>query len=101
MVEDLFYKDLVYKLQGIFFEIYKTIGPGFKESVYQNAIEEELKQQKIKYKRESSLKIMFKGKNMGFYKPDFVIEDKIIIEVKSVSEMPPYFENQLFSYLKA
>lgn len=101
MLKDLLYKDLVYKLQGIFFEIYKTIGPGFKESVYQNAIEEELKQQKLKYKREPTLKIMFKGKNIGIYRPDFIIEDQVILEIKSVQEMPPYFENQLYSYLKA
>lgn len=97
----LLYKELAYKVQGVLFEVYKIIGPGFKELVYQNAIEEELKLQKIKYIREPSLKIVFKGKNMGLYKPDFIIEDKIILEIKSVAEMPTYFENQLFSYLKA
>jgi len=101
MVKDLLYKNLVYKIQGALFEIYKTLGAGFKELIYQNAIEEELNRQNILFEREYSLKIKYKGKLVGFYKPDFIIEDKIILEIKAVLEMPVYFETQLFNYLKA
>jgi len=101
MKEDLLYKDLVYKIQGILFEIYKTLGPGFKEIVYQNAIEEEFKRQKILFSKEPSLKIAYKEKIVGFYKPDFIVDGKIILEIKAVPEMPTYFETQLFYYLKA
>ena len=99
--KSLLYKELVYQLQGIFFEIYKSVGPGFKELIYQNAIEEELKENNINYKGEPTIKVKYKNKLLGYYKPDFIVDEKVIIEVKSVPEMPMYFENQLFSYLKA
>lgn len=98
---DLLYKDLVYKVQGALFEIYKTLGPGFKESIYQNAIEEELRTQKIDFRREHSLKIEYKSKEVGFYRPDFIIDEKIILEIKAVPETLMYFETQLYYYLKA
>jgi len=101
MVKDLLYKDLVYKIQGVLFEIYKTIGAGFKESIYQNAIEKELNIQEIRFEKERSLKIKYKEKLVGTYRPDFIVEDKVILEIKAVPEMPTYFEVQLFNYLKA
>ena len=101
MVKDLLYKELAYKLQGIIFEVYKILGSGFKESVYQNALEEEFVKQNCLYKREPTLTIKYKGKLVGYYRPDFVIDDKIIIELKAVPIMPKYFETQLYYYLKA
>lgn len=101
MVEELLYKDLVYKIQGAIFEVYKTLGPGFKESVYQKALIEEFKNQQIPFEKEKSLKISYREKEVGFYKPDFVIDDKIILEIKAVPEMSVYFETQLYYYLKA
>jgi len=101
MGKKLLYKDLVYKIQGVIFEVYKTLGSGFKESIYHKAIELELNKQKIRFVKEPSLKIKYKGKQVGFYKPDFVVENKIILEIKAVPEMPVYFETQLFYYLKA
>lgn len=101
MSKNILYKDLAYKIQGIIFEIYKNLGAGFKELIYQNAIEEEFNSQKILFEREKSLRIKYKNKLVGFYKVDFIIEDKIILEIKAVPEMPKYFETQLFNYLKA
>lgn len=99
--KDLLYKELVYKLQGIIFEVYKTLGPGFKESIYQNALEEEFVKNKISYKREPSLKISYKGKTVGYYQPDYIVEGSVIMEIKAVPETASYFETQLFYYLKA
>ena len=99
--KDLLYKNLAFKLQGVIFEIYKTLGPGFKELIYQNAIEEELKKQKISFLREPSLKIKYKGKTIGLYRPDYIVENKILLEIKAVPQTANYFETQLFYYLKA
>ncbi len=101
MVKDLLYKDLVYKIQGVLFEVYKNLGAGFKELIYQNALEEEFKKKEISFVREKTLKIKYKGKVVGFYKPDFIVKNKIILEIKAVPKMPTYFETQLFNYLKA
>lgn len=101
MAIDLLYKELVYKIQGAIFEVYKTLGPGFKETVYQEALAKELEERKLKFEKEKSLKIQYKGNLVGLYKADFVVEDKVIVEIKAVPEMPAYFETQLFYYLKA
>jgi len=54
----------------------------------------------IKFIEKKRLKIKFKGKDIGVYEPDFIIEDKIIVEIKSVLTMPKIFEKQLYYYLK-
>lgn len=101
MISDLLYKEQVFQIQGAIFEVYRILGPGFKELVYQKALEREFEERAIKFEKEKSLKIEYKGKLVGFYKADFIIEDKIILEIKAVPEMPTYFETQLFYYLKA
>lgn len=99
---DLWYKELSYKLQGIFFEVRKDFGPGHKELVYQNAIEEELSINKINFEREKTIRVYSPktGKSIGFYKADFLIDSKIIVEVKAVDKIPLNFVDQIFSYLK-
>ena len=101
MVDELLYKDLVYKVQGVLFSVYKELGPAFKESVYQKALAHEFKNQGIAFDRERVFKINYKDEQVGMFRPDFVVEDKIILEIKAVPKMPKVFETQLFYYLKA
>ena len=98
----ILYKDLSYKVQGILLETRKSYGSGHKEKIYCNIIEELLCANKIKYKREVSFNIISKltGKKLGVYRPDFVIEDKIILEIKAVDIIPKNFIDQIYSYLK-
>ena len=98
----ILYKDLSYKVQGILFETRRVYGPGHKEKVYCNVIEEFLRADQIKYKREVSISIVSKltGKIIGVYRPDFVIDNKIILEVKAVDIIPKNFIDQIYSYLK-
>ena len=95
------YEDLTYKLRGAVFEVYNTLGPGFKETVYHNSLREELDKRKIKHDEKKRIKIAYKGNQVGIYEPDFIVEDKVIVEVKAVDIMPKAFEKQLYSYLKA
>ncbi|MBN1621727.1 MAG: GxxExxY protein [Endomicrobiales bacterium] len=97
----LLYEDLTYKIRGAFFEVFKNLGPGFKEIVYQNALKDEFERLNIGYQEKERIKIFYKNKQVGIYEPDFIIEEKIIVEIKAVDIMPRVFENQLFSYLKA
>jgi len=99
---DLLYKELSYKLQGIFMEVRKNFGPGHKEIVYQNAVAEELIATGIEFEKERNIKIYSPktGKIMGNYRVDFLIENKIIIELKAVDVIPKNFIDQIFSYLK-
>jgi len=83
-------------------EVHKELGMGFKEVLYKDAIEIELKERKIHYKREREFRIEYKGKVLPhkFY-ADFVIDDSIILEVKSASFIVNNFVAQTINYLKA
>ncbi|MFH1507298.1 MAG: GxxExxY protein [Candidatus Omnitrophota bacterium] len=95
------YEELTYQIRGAIFEVYNVLGPGFKETIYHNALVDELDKRRIKYNEKKKIRIFYKDKEVGSYEPDFIIEDKDIIEIKSVEIMPKVFEKQLYSYLKA
>lgn len=97
---DLLYKELSYGVVGCCYEVYNELGPAHKEQVYQEALKMALEDKDINFEDKKRLKIKFKGKAVGIYEPDFIIEDKIIIEIKSVLNMPKVFENQLYYYLR-
>jgi GxxExxY protein len=94
-------EDLTYRIRGAIFEVYNILGPGFKEIIYHNSLREEFDKRKIKYAEKKRVKIDYKGKQIGLYEPDFVVEGKVIIEIKAVEVMPKAFEKQLYNYLKA
>lgn len=97
---DLLYADLTYKIRGAIFTVYNQLGFGHKEQVYQKALAYELEDIKVPYKREKSLDVTYKDKIVGKYRPDFIIDDKIVLELKAVETMPKSFESQLVNYLK-
>lgn len=96
----LIFADLSYKVRGAIFEVYNTLGSGHKEQVYQKALEKEFEERNISYKKEKNLDVNYKGKKVGNYRPDFVVEEKIIIELKAVEFVPKSYEEQLIHYLK-
>jgi GxxExxY protein len=98
--EKILYKELAYKVVGCFYEVYNTLGPGQKESVYQRALSVEFTLKDIPFKEKERIKIIYKEQNVGVYEPDFIVNDKILIEIKSVPQMPNVFEKQLKYYLK-
>jgi len=104
MVADLkkkfLYKDLSYRIIGCFFDVYNELGPAHKEQVYQEALKVSFTENRISFKANKRLKIIFRGKEVGVYEPDFIVEDKVIIEIKSVLNMPKVFEKQLYYYLR-
>jgi GxxExxY protein len=88
--QDLLHKKLSYQVQGDAIEVRENFGPVHKESIYQNAFAEELKLRDIKFEKEKSIKIYSPKTNkiVGYYKPDFIVEDKIIIELKALDVIP-------------
>lgn len=96
----LLYEELTYRIRGAVFNVYNELGYGHKEQVYQKALAKEFKENNISYKREKSIDVKYKGEFVGNYRPDFVIEGKIIIEIKAVDFMPKAYEEQLVHYLK-
>lgn len=97
----LLYKDLTFKVRKAVFNVYNELGFGHKENVYQKSLEKEFDQLKLPYKREVNLKVYYKDIKVGDYRPDFVIDDKIILEIKATEFMPNTFETQLIYYLKS
>lgn len=97
---ELLYKDTSYKIRGCAFKVYNKLGFGHKESLYQRALAIELTNYKVNFEREKGLPITYEGKKIGIYKPDFVIDNKIILEIKAVEIMPKSYEIQLIYYLK-
>lgn len=98
--EKILYKELSYKIVGCIYEVFNELGPAHKEQVYQEALKIAFEEKNIPYETEKRIRLKFKGKPVGVYEPDFVIEGKIVIEIKSVLNMPKVFENQLYYYLR-
>jgi GxxExxY protein len=99
-VSDFLYEDLSYKIRGCAFRVYNTLGFGHKENVYCKALKSEFEKEGIKFEEEKALPVFYQGKKVGTYKPDFIIENKILIEIKAVTVMPKIYEVQLTHYLK-
>ncbi|MBN1787250.1 MAG: GxxExxY protein [Sedimentisphaerales bacterium] len=99
---NLLYEELSYQIRGAAIEIRKQFGCGHKEVLYQRAFAEELSLRKIKYEQEKSIKVYSPKtrKVMGSYRPDLIVENKIIIELKALEQMPRRFIDQLYSYLR-
>jgi GxxExxY protein len=99
---NLLYEELSYQIRGAAIEVRKTYGTGHKEILYQRAFAEELGLRKIKYEREKPIKICSPktGKVIGSYQPDFIVEDKIIIELKALEKIPHRMTDQLYGYLR-
>ncbi len=99
---ELIYEQESYQIMGACFEIYKAMGPGFLEPVYQECLDIELADRGIRFVAQHELQIVYKGRVLEqTYKPDFVCYDKIIIEVKAVSQLVNEHRAQAFNYLRA
>ena len=99
---DLIYKDLTGEVIAAAFEVHKTLGCGFLEAVYQEALEIEFGLRKIPFESQKQLEIEYKGVTLKKkYSPDFLVFDKIIVEIKAESQLTTNDEAQLHNYLKA
>ncbi len=99
--EKIIYKDESYEIQGAVFAVYREMGCGFLEAVYQECLEREFMLRKIPFSPQPELTINYKGEALKqTYKPDFVCHDKIIVELKAVKEVVPRHEAQILNYLK-
>ena len=98
----MLYKDLTDKVLAAAYSVHRELGCGFFEKVYQEALAIVLSEQGIPFEREKHLPIFYHGRQLQCdFVADFVVDDKIILELKAVTEMLPVFEAQLINYLKA
>lgn len=84
-----------------FYEVYNELGSGFLESIYENAFQILLKQSGVDVEKQLPITVYFRDQIVGEYKADLIVEDKILIELKSVAAILPKHEAQIINYLKA
>jgi len=93
--------EITYAINGAIFEVSNCLGHGFLEKVYENALVVELKSKGFKVENQVPMTVHYKGTPVGEYFADIVVENKVIIELKSVSNINHFHEAQLLNYLKA
>jgi GxxExxY protein len=98
----LLYKDECYRIQGAIFEVYKEIGAGFFESVYQECLEKELAWRNIPFQAQVDVRINYKGQILNqYFRADLICYDSIILELKACKAIDPIHRAQLINYLRA
>ena len=100
--EKILFKEESYAIQGAVFEVYREMGCGFLEAVYQECLEREFKRAGIPFVAQQELRLYYKGDTLSqIYKPDFICFQKIIVELKAAKEIASEHKAQTFNYLKA
>ncbi len=93
--------DITYAINGAVFEVNRVLGPGFLEKVYEKALMIELEKRGLKAKSQVPIQVSYKGRIVGEYIGDIFVEDKVLIELKTVEQLDGIHEAQLLNYLKA
>ena len=100
--QNLLLEKETYAIRGAVFEVYREMGCGFLEAVYQECLEVELDRRKIPYSPQQELKLSYKGTLLRqSYKPDFICFDSVVVELKALSILTGEHKAQLLNYLKA
>ena len=95
------YADLTYKIRGAIFKVYNHWGPGLFEQVYEESLVYQLRKEGLKVEHQLPLPVVYDGYKLPCdYRLDILVEDKIIIELKSVEDLKPVHFKQLMTYLK-
>jgi GxxExxY protein len=99
---DLKFADESYRIRGAVFEVYREMGCGYLEAVYQECLEREFVRQGIPFAAQRELLLQYKGETLiQTYRPDFICYDRIIVELKAVKELANEHRAQVHNYLKA
>lgn len=101
MSSKIIYRELSYRIVGQAMHVYRGMGPGFLEKVYENALMKRLRDVGIEAKQQIPVRISFEDIQVGRHAIDILVEDKIILELKACSQLSPAFDRQVTSYLKA
>ncbi|MEA3322723.1 MAG: GxxExxY protein [Patescibacteria group bacterium] len=95
------HKELTEEIIGIFYRVYNTLGYGFLEKIYENAMMIEFRREGILAVAQSPIKVLYKNELVGEYYADILVYDKVIVEIKASRILIPENEAQLLNYLKA
>jgi len=100
--QKLLFKDESYEIQGAVFEVYREMGCGFLEAVYQECLEKELRRRGVAFRARPEVRLAYKGEALvQTYQPDLICGEQILLELKAVKALAPEHEAQILNYLKA
>ena len=99
-VEKIIYPELSYKILGASFSVFNEIGYGMNEKYYQRVFAKTLENENISFKKEQMVNLMYDGESIGKYFLDFVVDDKIVVELKVRPKLGYIHIRQVMSYLK-
>ena len=88
------------KIIGCAIEVHRTLGPGLLEATYEGALCIEFTDAGMKFQRQMPFPIMYKGRNLGQYRLDLLVDEQVIVEIKSVERFDSVFEAQVLTYLR-
>jgi GxxExxY protein len=95
------HSELTGRIIGCAMEVHKILGNGFQEVIYQRAFEVEMAQQGLGFSREHEMKIFYKGNEIGNRRVDFFVEEKVMVEIKALSQLDDVHLAQAINYLEA
>ena len=98
---ELRYAELTNKVIGAFYDVYNELGHGFLESVYRQAMQLALMELGLRVESERPMVVFFRGKAVGEFRADLVVEDTLVLELKATRSLDPSHEAQLLNYLRA
>ena len=101
MAEGLLHGDLTYKVIGFGMQVHRTLGRGFLEKVYENSLMVLFKREGIAARQQCPVKVMFEGVVVGDYYADILIDNRLILELKTVDRITDIHKAQTLNYLKA
>ena len=97
----ILHRDITSVVIKCFYEVYNTLGYGFLEKVYENALLIELGNNGLICEKQKQIKVFYQNKEIGLYYADILVENKVILELKAAENICEAHENQLINYLKA
>jgi GxxExxY protein len=101
LMEEFKYSELTEKIIAGFYEVYRELGFGFLESVYQNALYYSLKDKGLNVEAQKTIEVSFKNRTVGVFRADLVIQNSVIVEIKAGKALNDSHYAQILNYLKA
>jgi GxxExxY protein len=101
LLAGVLFEDLTQEIIGAAMEVHRTLGPGFLESIYRNALLQELQQRNVWLQAERDVPVLYKNHLVGRHRLDLVVENRVIVELKAISGISDVHFAQVLSYLKA
>jgi GxxExxY protein len=101
MINELLHREITERVIGVFYDVHWELGFGFLESVYKNAMCYALEEAGLRLDREVPIDVVFRGRRVGRFRADIIVESRVLIELKASERIEPKWEAQVINYLRS